>query len=1262
MEKTRVIWLILFLFSVLTISGVHGFSNDIQNYDITEADGSLSLCFPGGVQSCSIYSYASISQLKIGDTVGDDMDDIIINLEYSPIDYPGGVCFNSYGSSSGAFEQVRIKYPATTGADCNILLTNNNDRQCCISASANLEVTKYFNNNILAGAGTISAFVGGILSESCGIYCTTLSKLYDKSTIVQLTAYSANGYAFQQWEGEVTTGSNPYTISMNNPRSIKAIFTTCNCGQWTSGVCGDYPCGSGYRRYSRNCAPFNGCTASDGYTYYKCVSETSCVNDLLTVTKYNGLVTDPNAGSITINTPDVYCGIGCVSQSINYPAGTLVSMHAYPAPGYVFTKWESTSTTSTQASYFFNMPAQSIDYKAVFTKCVCSDSWTSDVCGTGSNGCNVGQRKYTRTCSPTGCTLADGSGESKCETDTGCNLPEYRVRTSYSGMGRGELTVTPTAKSYGIVGEFIDYYFDAGTQIQITAIGNSGSQFVSWALDSDCTSAGTNYVCSLTMNSDKTAEAIFDEYCTEATNCGPCGMCNLATHKCVMNDSRAIPNSSPAGIKRTNECMLCKQEKPTATPANYAPYQWYYFKRPIGTSCTKYKFDTNPVSTEPGKCRDCVEQSYCFANSLCDGAPATETGNCFDGKDNDCDCKIDCVDSDCYNVEQKCSWNKCWPWGYCARPWSIRAGQCGFVFYPPKIGFGNCANPDDVCCWPAIYRPTCGNFIVEGKEQCDNGPLNGQYVLVGGVMCGKDCKMMNGNGGGMGSAINVTHGNCGDGVIEDTEACDDGENNRNSCPWTIGYGGSCQYCSSTCESVIEIGGVCGDKIVNGPEVCDEGNLNGLAGHCKTDCSGILPGVSSVCGNGNKEASEECDWGFLNGVKCVPEYGKNCTYCKSNCFYEQIRNVTERECVPDCVGKSCGDKDECEGTCTNCQAGYSCEDTGCVYNGTLYNLTEIVIKRVFWSDLVNNPIREALLGEQVGMVVQTNEFIYPNLGLKYEVYNGSGVNDFIGRIATSIAYRNCINSSCFFTTLFNTTYPHWDRRLYVGDKIWFNGSLTENASISNISEELEINSLQCTCSDGTRCGRCSSSKPIYCSNGNLVNDCGFCGCPASMPVCLPNGRCSTSSTITRCEDYTEELSCETDPNMASIISIESREGPGFCTDLQNGCQVNCSCKWETSSCISSYSLLGGIDCSGACLWKNSELEGCNDPRHTGSRLLNISQYWTGDPASVFASQCSGSETMMRKCLNSTLLGFFDEFNLVISIIAIAVIYAFIIRKK
>jgi hypothetical protein len=166
----------------------------------------------------------------------------------------------------------------------------------------------------------------------------------------------------------------------------------------------------------------------------------------------------------------------------------------------------------------------------------------------------------------------------------------------------------------------------------------------------------------------------------------------------------------------------------------------------------------------------------------------------------------------------------------------------------------------------------------------------------------------------------------------------------------------------------------------------------------------------------------------------------------------------------------------------------------------------------------------------------------------------------------------------------------------------------------------------------------------------------------MPVCLPNGRCSTSSTITRCEDYTEELSCETDPNMASIISIESREGPGFCTDLQNGCQVNCSCKWETSSCISSYSLLGGIDCSGACLWKNSELEGCNDPRHTGSRLLNISQYWTGDPASVFASQCSGSETMMRKCLNSTLLGFFDEFNLVISIIAIAVIYAFIIRKK
>ncbi len=45
-----------------------------------------------------------------------------------------------------------------------------------------------------------------------------------------------------------------------------------------------------------------------------------------------------------------------------------------------------------------------------------------------------------------------------------------------------------------------------------------------------------------------------------------------------------------------------------------------------------------------------------------------------------------------------------------------------------------------------------------------------------------------------------------------------------------------------------------------------------------------------------------------------------------------------------------------------------------------------------------------------------------------------------------------------------------------------------------------------CSDGTTYGSCSvSAQGMYCSNGDLVNDCSFCGCDNGY-MCLDNGKC------------------------------------------------------------------------------------------------------------------------------------------------------------
>jgi len=60
----------------------------------------------------------------------------------------------------------------------------------------------------------------------------------------------------------------------------------------------------------------------------------------------------------------------------------------------------------------------------------------------------------------------------------------------------------------------------------------------------------------------------------------------------------------------------------------------------------------------------------------------------------------------------------------------------------------------------------------------------------------------------------------------------------------------------------------------------------------------------------------------------------------------------------------------------------------------------------------------------------------------------------------------------------------------------------------------ISSTQ-TCSDGTSYGQCSSEKPKYCDNGNLVDRCDICGCPEGYS-CQDDGSCtapSLSATLT-----------------------------------------------------------------------------------------------------------------------------------------------------
>ena len=59
-----------------------------------------------------------------------------------------------------------------------------------------------------------------------------------------------------------------------------------------------------------------------------------------------------------------------------------------------------------------------------------------------------------------------------------------------------------------------------------------------------------------------------------------------------------------------------------------------------------------------------------------------------------------------------------------------------------------------------------------------------------------------------------------------------------------------------------------------------------------------------------------------------------------------------------------------------------------------------------------------------------------------------------------------------------------------------------------------------CSDGTPYNQCSTNKPSYCENGNLINKCSTCGCPSGKQ-CQSNGGC-TVSTQTTCQNECSEV--------------------------------------------------------------------------------------------------------------------------------------------
>jgi hypothetical protein len=163
-------------------------------------------------------------------------------------------------------------------------------------------------------------------------------------------------------------------------------------------------------------------------------------------------------------------------------------------------------------------------------------------------------------------------------------------------------------------------------------------------------------------------------------------------------------------------------------------------------------------------------------------------------------------------------------------------------------------------------------------------------------------------------------------------------------------------------------------------------------------------------------------------------------------------------------------------------------------------------------------------------------------------------------------KNYTNTSCSSTTC----YLSYTLTLQTNKTYLWNCLAYDNASQSSWAQQnWTLNIVQqdiiSNCSDGTLYGECSSTKPLYCSNGNLVNNCSYCNC--SSGTCQSDGSCKISDNGGggggggAPENQTNATNDATNTTINGSDTSKDVCGDGVCsvTEKAGECCQDCGCQ-------------------------------------------------------------------------------------------------------
>ena len=396
------------------------------------------------------------------------------------------------------------------------------------------------------GAGTVTSTPAGI---DCGADC---DEVYPGNTVVTLTAAADPTSTFAGWSGGGCAGVGPCTVNVANAVAVDAQFdrrqypvlveragngtgvvtslpSGINCGAdcmqaYAAGTIVTLtatPTGqSSFTGWTGSCTGMAPCTLT--------IDSAKSATATFTINSYPLTVTLGGTGSGTVvsSPAGIDCGADCTE---NFPATSLVSLQATPAPGSTFAGWSgggcigngpcvvTMSSTTTVTANFVSAPTTLIVARAGGGSGTITSSPGGINCGTDCVQDYPGGTMVTLTATPTGGDLFAGWAGGGCTgTAPTCVVTmttaqtvtatfdrnTYTLSTVIAGAGGGRVTSAPGGIDCG---SDCTEAFPSGTAIILTPIASPGSSFASWT-GGGCTGTGT---CTITLASDTNVTATF---------------------------------------------------------------------------------------------------------------------------------------------------------------------------------------------------------------------------------------------------------------------------------------------------------------------------------------------------------------------------------------------------------------------------------------------------------------------------------------------------------------------------------------------------------------------------------------------------------------------------------------------------------------------------------------------------------------------------------------------------------------------------------